>query len=538
MSTAMRPWESSGMFDIRIVGGMVVDGTGAPAGPGDLGITDGKITTVAAPGAIPAESAAETVDASGRIVTPGFIDLHNHADFTIHGCPEAPSQITQGVTTLLLGNCGSSPFPAPSLDEVRRTWGHLSPVFMTEATDAAGFLKATAALPLEINAAFQVGFSALRRMAMGNASRPATAEERKHMIRGVRAAAEAGVRGFSTGLIYAPGAYAQPDEVAEVVAAAAECDLLYSTHMRDEADHVLASVRESIDAVASTAGRLQISHLKATDRHNYGLVPDALTLIEQAHARGIDVTADVYPYTASSTTLTSLLPGWSLEDGRNGLPSRLADADQRDRIRTALADTIDGRSGAEAVVIAAVSPDGPGGYEWAVGQSLAEIGERDGCTPAEAALRMLAAHAGAVGIIHHSMSEDDIRAALAHPLVAVASDGHQLAAEGPGRPHPRSFGTFTRVLGHYVRDVGLLSIEEAVRKMTSLPASRVKLDDRGVLAQGMAADIAVIDLNAVADRSTYDDPWQLSAGVDDVIVGGRFASRNGRLVRGHGGRVL
>ncbi len=526
------------MFDIRIVGGTVIDGEGQRGALRDVGIVDGKIAAVATPGSIPLESAAETVDATGRFVTPGFIDLHNHADFTIQGCPQAPSQVAQGVTTLLLGNCGSSPFPAPNMDEVRRTWGHLDPVFTTESTEAEGFIEATAELPLEINVAFQVGFSALRRMAMGNESRAASPAEVQHMILELRKAAEAGVRGFSTGLIYAPGAYAQDEEINQVVAAAVECGLLYSTHMRDEADYVLDSVRESINAIRDTGGRLQISHIKATDLHNHGRVSQALELIDAARASGIDVAADVYPYTASSTTMTALLPTWLLDEGREAIPGRLVDADVRARAKQELADILCGRSGAETVVVASVSDAGTGGYEWTVGKNLAEIGEEDGCDPAEAALRVLEAHAAGVAIIHHSMSEDDVRSALTHPHVAVASDGNKMAATGAGRPHPRSFATFTRVLSHYVRDEGLLTIEEAVRKMTSLPASRLQLTDRGVIAEGKAADIAVFDLESLVEHSTFDDPWQLTEGVDDVIVGGRFATRNGSFVYEAGGSVL
>lgn len=530
------------MFDLIITGGTVVDGTGAPGIPADVAVKDGRITAVVPRGAdgaggIDPGRSAHHIAATGRIVAPGFIDLHQHGDYTIHGAPEAPSQIAQGVTTILTGNCGASPFPARSLADSAAAAGHMTPVFAADCPDPAGFLEATAELEPEVSIAFQVGFSSIRQQVMGDARRPASADEIAAMQNLIAEAADAGVRGFSTGLIYAPGSYAGADEIRALVRFAASRGMLYSTHMRDEGDGLLDSVAESIAAIGGT-GRLEISHIKATGIENHGRVPDALAAIDAARARGVDVAADVYPYSASSTTLTSQLPGWALDRGRAALPERIADPREREAMLAELRTHLRTVTRPELIVICALSPEGPGGWEWALGLDLAEIAERAAVEPAEAALDMLAAHAGAVGMIHHSMVEEDVRSALAHPHVSVASDGHLMALEGPGRPHPRNFGTFVRVLRKYVREEELLTVEEAVRKMTTLPASRLGLHDRGAIAVGRRADIAVFDPRTVADSATFEDPRQLAVGVDDVIVGGRIARAGGELRRGRGGGVV
>jgi N-acyl-D-amino-acid deacylase len=386
---------------------------------------------------------------------------------------------------------------------------------------------------LAINVALQVGHSALRLAVLGGAERAPSEGELGRMQALLREAASQGAVGFSTGLIYAPGAFAEPSEVAALVATAADCGLLYSTHIRNEGPRLLEALDEAIAAARAGGARLQVSHLKAMGPANHGMVGAALERLDRARVEGLDVACDVYPYDASSTTLTARLPTWAMDGGTEGLLARLDDATERERIADNLrtAALHDPRT----VVIASLPP---GRYEDCRGLSLAEIGLRDRVDPAEATLRVLEHHQAAVSVINHAMSEDDVVTVLRDPWTSVASDGWILRATGDGHPHPRSFGTFPRVLGRYVRDQGVLTLPEAIRRMTSLPASRLGLDDRGVIKPGAVADLVVLDPDRVADRSTYDDPWQLSVGIEHVLVAGEPVLSNGVPTALRPGRVL
>ncbi|PSK88922.1 N-acyl-D-amino-acid deacylase [Murinocardiopsis flavida] len=519
-------------YEYVISGGLLVDGTGAPGVEGDLAVDAGRIAAIGGTGTL---RGRDTVDATGRIVAPGFIDLHSHADFSAEGWPEATTQLHQGVTTLVTGNCGWSPFPVGSLEGLRAATAFLHPEISWRWTGAGDFADVVDGAAPAINLALQVGHSSLRLAAMGDADRAPTPAELDAMLALLRRCAADGVFGFSTGLIYAPGAFAAAAEVRALVAEAAAADLLYSTHMRNESSALIDAVVEAIAAAEDTGARLEVSHLKAMGPENHGAVVRALELIDAARERGVDVTADVYPYTASSTTLTSRLATWAMDGGTDGLLRRLADPGERERVADALRARFGRDVDPEGVVLAAL-PDGP--YSADVGSSIADIGRRDGVDPAEAALRVLAAHQGAVSIVNHAMSEADVTAALRHPQVSVASDGWVMRPTGEGRPHPRSFGTFTRVLGHYVRDSGVLDWPEAVRKMTALPAARLGLTDRGRLAPGLVADIAVFDPATVAEHSTFADPWRLSTGFDTVLVAGRPVLADGVPTGERPGAVL
>ncbi|GAA0249012.1 D-aminoacylase [Actinomadura nitritigenes] len=518
--------------DVVITGGEVLDGTGAPARRADVVVREGRVQDVVPPGK--AHEGPE-LDATGLVVAPGFIDLHSHADFTLQEHPAADTAVYQGVTTLLGGNCGFSPFPVAEAEELRGAAGFLASGVDFRWTDLDGYARAVDAERPAINLATQVGHQALRTLVMGPDERPATADELAAMRSLLAAAAEQGAFGFSTGLIYAPGSYASSGEVAALAAEAARHGLLYSTHMRNESDELLAAVDEALDAARRSGARLEISHLKALGPANHGAVRAALAKIEAARAGGVDVTADVYPYTASSTTLTSRLPGWAMDGGAARLLERLMERSTRDRIAAELRARF-GRDIDPAGVVVAGLPDGP--YSRFIGRSLTEIGDETGMDPAEAALELLAEHRATVSIVNHAMSAADVATVLAHPLVSVASDGWTLAPSGEGRPHPRSFGTFARVLGRYVREDGLLTLPEAVRKMTSLPAARLGLADRGELRAGRVADIAVFDPAAVADTSDFADPWRLATGVRHVLVRGVPVLRDGTATGARPGCVL
>ncbi|MCG5219916.1 amidohydrolase family protein [Streptosporangium sp. KLBMP 9127] len=516
-------------------GGTLIDGTGGPGYRADLGIDHGRITRIARPGDGDPPRGGTVVDASGLTVTPGFIDLHSHADFSVEGWPQATTQLHQGVTTLVTGNCGWSPFPQDESGLLREWSAFLSPETGWDFSDTGGFAAAVSQARPAVNLALQIGHGALRLAAMGGAERPPELAELDTMRALLRAAAAQGAYGFSTGLIYAPGSFATETEVRALVAEAAAAGLLYSTHMRNESGTLLPAVREALNAAEAAGGRLEISHLKAMGPENHGSVVGALDALDQARERGVDATADVYPYTASSTTLTSRLPLWAMDGGSPALLHRLAGPADRERVAEGLRSRFGRDVDPEGIMLAKL-PEGP--YTGSIGDSIAEIGRREGTDPAEAALRVLEAHRGAVSIINHAMSEDDVVTVLRHPMVSVASDGWVLRPEGDGMPHPRSFGTFPRVLGRYVRDLGVLDLPEAIRKMTGLPAQRLGLTDRGLLTEGAVADLAVFDPATVTDHSTYTDPWRLSTGFAAVLVAGVPVLADGTPTGARPGQVL
>ncbi|WP_028932657.1 N-acyl-D-amino-acid deacylase family protein [Pseudonocardia spinosispora] len=519
------------MNDLVINGGTVLDGTGSLGVRADVGLRDGRVQVIGEPGTVHGDA---RIDAAGQVVAPGFIDLHSHADFSIMGHPGADTVIHQGVTTLVTGNCGWSPFPIGDLGALRAASAFLAPELSWNWTDTEGYAEAVERCRPSVNLALQVGHSALRLAVLGGAERTPDADELERMGALLADAAAHGVWGFSTGLIYAPGAYATPDEVTALARVAAEHGLLYSTHLRNEADDLLPAVREALDTAAVSGVRLEISHLKAMGRSNHGAVVEALRLIDDARAQGVDVSCDVYPYTASSTTLTSRLPAWALDGGVEALLDRLAEPATRARIAAGLRDRMNRDVDPEGVVVAAL-PGGPfSGY---AGSSVAEIARRLDTTPEDAALRLLAGHQGSVAVVNHAMAADDVRTVLRYPGASVASDGWVLRPDGDGQPHPRSFGTFPRVLGGYVR-AGDLGLADAVHKMTGLPAARLGMTDRGMLRPGAVADITVFDPESISDRSTYDEPWQLATGVRHVFVAGRPVLTDGALTGARPGRVV
>jgi N-acyl-D-amino-acid deacylase len=517
---------------VLITGGTIVDGTGSVPHPGGLLIENGMISAVLPPEAgLPADT---VIDARDKIITPGFIDLHSHADFTIQSAPGAVSQLSQGVTTLLVGNCGFSPFPVVDGDALITATAFLSADLDWSWTDADEFAAVHDAVGPAINIALQVGHNALRLAAMGEDQRPPTRDELDRMRALLRTAAEQGAYGFSTGLIYAPGSYASAEEISELVAEAAAAGLLYSTHIRNEGSHLLEAVGEAISAARSAGARLEISHLKAAGPLNHGKIIDALDLITAERAAGLDVACDVYPYDASSTTLTTRLPDRAMDGGIPALLQRLRDPDERRRLVAELAGLAAQQLAPDRVMIAS----GP-----KFGRTLAEIARTRSVDPAEATCQLLNEAQGAVSVINHSMSPDDVAAALAYRHSSVASDGWLMIGPddpgwGQGHPHPRNFGTFTRVLGHYCRDHRLFPIAEAVRKMTALPASRLGLTDRGVLRPRTVADVVVLDPATVADQADYARPWQLSTGVSDVLVAGVPVLAGGVPTGARPGRVL
>lgn len=519
-------------YDLIIRGGRLLDGTGTPAVAADVAVRDGRIGVI---GDLPAGAAAlRELDAGGLIVAPGLIDLHSHADFTLALTPQAEGCLRQGVTTLITGNCGTSPFP---VDPAQGAGALPGPA--AEAPDLPrdldAFARAVDAARPAVNLAAQIGHGTLRAAVMGTARRPAGPSQLAAMAELLADAARQGVYGLSTGLIYAPGSFANSEEITALATEAARHGLLYSTHMRDEGDELLESVAEALDTACSSGVRLQISHLKAMGPANHGKVRLALAMIDAARAEGVDVATDVYPYAASSTRLSSRLPDWALDGGVPALLARLGDPAVRARIERELAAK-EGRTFLPEGTVLAAMPPGP--YDRWAGATLREVADGEGVGAAEAALRVLAGHQGEVFIVNHAMAEADVETVLAHPRTAVASDGWELDTSSQGHPHPRHFGTFARVLGAAARGEGTLTLPEAVHRMTGLPAARIGLADRGVLAVGNHADIVVFDPGVVTDRATFSEPLAYAVGIAHVVVNGEPVLAEGVVTGARPGRVL
>ena len=526
------------MLDLKITGGQLIDGTGAPARRGDVGVTGDAITAV---GDLSREPAGRTIDATGRTVTPGFIDMHSHSDWRLWDNRRAESKIRQGVTTEVIGNCGFSPAPVSdqSRDEMRGFALYLPAGMDFSWRRVADYLARYESEGVALNVAQLIGHGTLRLAAMGFARRPPTAAEQAHMERMMDEAMADGAYGLATGLIYAPGSYAATEEIIGIARRAGGRRGFYASHIRGEGATLLDAVAEAIRVGREGGLPVQVSHVKAAGRPNWGKVASALALIDDARRDGLDVMGDVYPYTASSTTLRTLLPDWALEGGIDAMLKRLADPAMRDRIRRELTGggetLLRGLDWADIMV--AYSPSRPD----AQGRRIAEIAAARREDPLDAAIELIVSEHGKGYMILFQLDEADLRRALAHPHVMIGSDGSALAAQGPlaaGKPHPRSYGTFPRVLGRYVRDEGVLSLETAVWKMTGLPAKRLGLADRGVLQGGAKADLVVFDAATVADRATYEDPHRYATGIGDVIVNGRVVIAGGEHTGALPGRVL
>ena len=499
-------------FDLIIRNARIVDGTGAPWYRGELAIKGDTIVQIARR---IEGTAARELDAKDRVVAPGFIDLHTHARRGIFEVPTADNYIRQGVTTIFEGPDGGSPIPIGEfLDKV-------------EATKTAP------------NFATFVGQGAVRSHVMGSVDRKATPEELAKMKELVRQAMRDGAFGMSTGLYYVPGSFTPTEEVIELARVTGESGGIHISHMRDETAKVRDSVRETIRIGEEGNLPTQVTHNKVLGQPNWGASVDTLKLIDDARARGVDVTSDQYPYTASSTSVTAaLMPAWSLEGGRKAMLERLTDPATRQRIRAVMIDRIlNERGGGDPRNIQISNTD----FDPALaGKNLADITRAAGKEPtpenaADTALALI--EKGSVGGIFHAMSEEDVERILRHPATMIASDG-EVPIFGKASPHPRSYGTFARVLGRYVRDRRVLSLEEAVRKMTSMPAQRVGLRDRGLLLPGLKADLVLFDPATITDKATFEKPHQYAEGVSHVLVNGVFVVDEGKTTGARPGKVL
>lgn len=530
------------MDDLLIHGATVIDGTGEAPRSVDVAIRDGRIVAIEARRT---DTAARVIDGTGRVLAPGFIDIHTHSDFTLPLNPLAEAKIRQGVTTEVVGNCGFSVAPAlPGKAGLLADYLSASAPWLPFAeTDFAGYMEAWPAI--SVNTIMQVGHNTLRLMAMGMENRAPDDSELRHMQEMLSEALEAGALGLSSGLFTPPGLYAEPDEMRALGRVLKQHGARYSSHIRDESHAVHDAVGEAIDLGESCGIHVQIAHLKLSGIDSWGGAAKLLDLVDAARSRGVDVHCDQYPYDTASNPLRFLLPPWIHEGGMDAMLARLADPYIRARIRQKLAETgftNFGRLQSWADLRIANSPTAQ------AGRTIDDIARERGQDPLDAACDLIIADRGATRILVRSMSEEDVRTILADPRVMVGSDGPCVAPygiTGQGKPHPRLYGTFPRVLGHYARDLGLLGLPQAVYKMTGGAAAALGLADRGTIAVGNAADLVLFDPEAIADRASFDDPHQYPDGIDMVIVNGvvvidrgeHTGALPGRLLRRHGTAV-
>jgi N-acyl-D-amino-acid deacylase len=477
-------------------------------------------------------------------VAPGFIDMHSHSDWRLWGNRRAESKIRQGVTTEVVGNCGFSPAPVtPAFREDLRAFALYIPPGLDFGWAGMGeFLRRFEADGCALNVVQLVGHGTLRIAAMGFARRAPTGAELDAMRRLTAESVEGGAWGLSTGLIYAPGSFGDTAEIVALAREAGRRGGFYASHIRGEGATLLDAVAEAIRVGREGELPVEVSHLKAAGRLHWGKVGEALRLIEEARAGGLDVAADVYPYTASSTTLRTLLPDRALEGGIEATLARLADPAERARLAADVEAGAGSRENFAAnvgwdAIMVAFAPSRPE----AEGRRLSDVARAWAVPPAEAAFRLIEAERGRAYMILFQLDEADVRRVLAHPAVMIGSDGSALATTGElsrGTPHPRSYGTFPRVLGRYARDEGVLTLPQAVWKMTGLPAARLGLADRGVIRVGARADLVAFDAATVADRATYEAPHQYPVGIRHVLVNGRAVIRDGEHTGALPGRVL
>lgn len=502
--------------DFRIDGGTIIDGTGEPGRIGRVAIQGGRI--VVTDDAVPAR---RIIDADGAIVSPGFIDLHTHSDFTLPLYPAAAAMVHQGVTTQVTGNCGFSPFPAPQarLDELMALTSFIDKgIDWDRCTTADDYVRYVEDASPATNVVLQVGLGTVRVTAMGFDRRPPTSSEREQMETEISAAFDAGALGISSGLVYAPGSYASAIEVGALVSIAAARGGFYSTHIRNEGAELQAAIEEALATARSVGAPLQISHHKAIGSANWGSVSSSLAQIDRAIDLGQDVLADVYPYRAGSTTLIQILPTWALAGGIPAMRRNLQDPVVRKRIAHEMTRPDAVREFDPNAIVLAEIPPGPNAEH--EGRSLADLAADAGQDALDVAFRLLVEEGAGIVMVVFGMAEDDVRQVMSHPAVAIASDGWTLDPSAGGTPHPRNYGTFPRVLGRYVREEGVLSLEAAVHKMTGLPARRLRGLRRGHIETGFVADIVVFDPAAVADVATYSDPHRFSVGLEHVFVSG------------------
>jgi len=520
-------------FDVLITNGRVVDGTGAPWFRADVGIIGDRIAAI---GQLSGREAKTRIDASNLVVAPGFIDMLGQSEFNVLVDPRAASKITQGVTTEITGEGGSiAPLNEALVKSAQPTYDRFK-VVLDFRTLSEYFARLEKNRPA-INLGTFVGAGGLRAYVVGNDQKAASAQELDEMKKLTEQAMQQGALGVSTSLQYVPGRFASTDEIVELAKVAHQYGGIYISHQRSESGQIMASLDE-VFAVAEKANiPAEVWHLKTAYKANWGRMPEVLNYFDAARARGLDVTANMYPYDRASNGLDACLPLWVREGGLEAMLRRLEDPAQRERIKKDMDDPNAkdwenqwyGSGGGAGVMISTVLD--PSLRKWE-GKNLVEIGKEMGKDPRDAAMDLVIADRGETSVIISIMREDDVRLALANPMISIGTDSGARAEDGPfseSKSHPRAWGSFTRVLGKYVRDEKLITIEEAVRRFTSRPATRVGLADRGILRAGMKADITIFNPATVRDVSTFVDPTHYSQGIEHVLVNGKAVVSGGKI---------
>ena len=513
ISTAMLPLYAVAQesFDLLIKNGRIVDGTGTPWYEADVGIVGDRITRV---GNLSGATAPQVIDATGLIVAPGFIDPHTHALRGIFDVPNAESALLQGVTTLTEGNDGSSPYP------IDRHYADIQD------------------LRISPNWAVFVGQGTIRQRVIGFGLRKASPQEMDRMKQMVRDAMEQGALGISTGLFYVPGSFTSTEEVIELSKVAAEYNGIYISHIREEAAQLIDSVQETIRIGEEAGIPVQITHHKVIGVENWGASIESLRLVDEARARGVDVTIDQYPYTASQTSINALIPQWAQAGGREEMLNRINSPETYSTIKNeVIAKILYDRGGGDPknVFISRNSWD-PN----MAGKNLAELTMEAGMEPtpenaAEIVFDII--RGGGATAVYHAIGPEDVDRIMRHPATAIGSDG-PVGVFGEGAPHPRQYGTFARILGHYVRERGVITLEEAVKKMSSQSARRLGIHDRGLITEGYFADVAVFDAEEIIDRASFEQPHQYATGMKFVLVNGEVVVENGTHTGRRPGRIL
>ncbi|HEY3280995.1 MAG TPA: D-aminoacylase [Armatimonadota bacterium] len=518
-------------YDLIIAGGTLVDGSGGPPVSADVGVQG---DTIAAIGDLSDAHASHRLSAEDQVVSPGFIDIHTHTDVTILAVPGMESSLYQGVTTQLGGNCGLC--VGMTLDNevfgIERRLVPSATPFSWSTLDE--YLRRVAGEGISGNFGVLAGHGTLRKRVIGREGRAPTTAELADMRAVLAEAMEEGAFGLSTGLEYPPGRFSETEELIEVSRELTRFGGFYASHLRDEADGLLDAVSEAIRIGREADVPVQLSHHKAEGRRNWGRVADSLALVDSARAAGQDVSCDVYPYTSFMTGLAvRILPGWAQEGSMADMAARF----EVEETRSQILEEIRANGPDWDLILIAVCP-GNRAYQ---GLTVAALAQQKGMAPEELVLDLLSHQKGMIAAINFQMAEEDVETVLRRDYVSVGSDGAAASPTGPMRhdkPHPRTYGTFPRVLGRYVRERGVLSLEEAVRRMTLLPASRIGLKDRGLLREGYKADLVVFDPATVDDSATYEEPHQFPTGIGTVVVNGQMVIRDGAHTGARPGTVL
>ena len=522
------------MYKYIIKNAKIIDGSGSPWFRGDIAVKNTKIEKI---GKINDENAEKIIDAEGSIVSPGFIDIHTHSDLTLLVNGRAESKIRQGVTTEVIGNCGSSPAPAygEAYNELKEELEEYN--LKADWKSYKEYLDHLKNSEIAVNVLPLVGHGALRKSVMAYDKRKPTNSELDEMKNLLKKAMEAGAKGFSSGLIYPPSSYADTEELIELAKIAASYGGIYTTHMRYEGEKLVEGVKEAIKIGEESGIAVQISHHKVTVKGSWGLVRGTLGMMEEARKRGVDVSCDVYPYPATSTGLDSLLPGWAHEGGAEKMFERLKNNVFKEEIIKFLEKNERPR-GYENIMVTSIHREENKSYE---GKNIKEISEKMGISEEETIIKLLLEEEAKVGMIRFAMCEADIKEVISHPLSMICSDASARADYGilaEGKPHPRAFGTFARVLGKYSREEGVISLEKAVHKMTGLSAWRMGIENKGLLKEGMDADITIFDEKEIRDKATFIDPLEYAVGIKKVMVNGELVIDEGKQNNKMAGRVL